>query len=269
MKKVDKQVEINEDISVKDQKIQRLKARDKILLKSEKIRAREKKIRILKLALMVITLFLIIIYFLLRIFFESGSFAISLDQDFSKKSGIIMYENINEKEVKKILKAQTLDFMDNISIDWLPKDLNSLQGGSHNGDNYLAYTFYIENQGVEVIDYWYQIVIDDIIRNVDRAIRVMIYRNDEQIIYAKANSSTGNTERGTKEFYSPNKVLLEERQNFLPGQIDKFTVVVWIEGDDPDCVDELIGGQMKMHMEITEEHVSDERQNPTISNESI
>ena len=40
------------------------------------------------------------------------------------------------------------------------------------------------------------------------------------------------------------------------GQIDKFTVVIWVEGDDPECLDDIIGGEMKMHMEITEESIS-------------
>ena len=39
-----------------------------------------------------------------------------------------------------------------------------------------------------------------------------------------------------------------------PGDIDKFTIVVYLEGDDPECDDSLIGGEMKMHMDITEEH---------------
>ena len=39
-----------------------------------------------------------------------------------------------------------------------------------------------------------------------------------------------------------------------PGKIDKFTVIVYLEGDDPECDDSLIGGEMKMHMDITEEH---------------
>ena len=43
-----------------------------------------------------------------------------------------------------------------------------------------------------------------------------------------------------------------------PGEIDKFTIVIFLEGDDPDCTDELIGGEMKMHMEIIEEHTAPE-----------
>ena len=52
------------------------------------------------------------------------------------------------------------------------------------------------------------------------------------------------------------QVLLEHRTDFKPGEIDKFTIVIYLEGDDPDCIDALIGGDMKMHMDITEEHIA-------------
>jgi hypothetical protein len=41
-------------------------------------------------------------------------------------------------------------------------------------------------------------------------------------------------------------------------QIDKITIVIWLEGDDPECVNAILGGEMKMHMEITEEHTEEE-----------
>lgn len=49
--------------------------------------------------------------------------------------------------------------------------------------------------------------------------------------------------------------MLESRQDFAPGDIDRFTIVIYIEGDDPDCTNALLGGEMKMHMDITEEHI--------------
>ena len=84
----------------------------------------------------------------------------------------------------------------------------------------------------------------------------MIIRNGERTIYAKANENTGEAEEGTETFYSGSEVCVEGRQDFAPGDIDKFTIVIFIEGDDPDCIDELIGGEMKMHMDITEEHIT-------------
>ena len=227
----------------------------KVKLNSKKIHERERKIKTIKIGLLIIVLFLIIIYFILRIVYEAGDFTISLDPQFAQKSGIVMYEKSSEKEDKRILKATKVEFMDNISVKWLPDNLNKVGEGSHNGDNYLAYSFYIENKGSNVINYWYEIKIDDVIKNVDRAIRVMVYKNDEKTIYAKPNENTGEAEPGTTKFYSGEEVLVEGRKEFKPGDIDKFTIVIFIEGDDPDCIDALIGGEMKMHMDITEEHI--------------
>ena len=39
-----------------------------------------------------------------------------------------------------------------------------------------------------------------------------------------------------------------------PGEVVKFTVVLWIEGHDPDCLDQLIGGQLKAEMKINIVH---------------
>lgn len=247
----------NEEITGIQENKKRITAGDKerVTLGSEKLKKREQKIRVIKLSLLIIILFLIIIYFLLRLFYEGGAFTIALDDALERKSGIVMYERINEKDTKKILKVEELEFVDNISIDWLPSNINEEGEGTHNGDNYIAYTFYIENKGAEVINYWYSIKIDDVVKNVDRAIRVMLYRNDEKVVYAKANEYTGNAETGTEKFLSADTIVEKQRTEFKSGDIDKFTIVIWIEGDDPDCVDALIGGMMKMHMDITEEHI--------------
>ena len=230
--------------------------KERIKLKSEKIRNREKKIRLVRRSLLLMMLFLIIIYFLLGIVLESGHFTVTLASEFAQESGLIMYEKISEKNARKILKATKVDFMDNISVKWLPDNLHEVGEGSHNGDKYLAYTFYLENQGSESVNYWYTVVVDDVIKNVDRAIRIMIYRNGEKTIYAKPNEITGEAEIGTEKFHSDVEPVLECRELFKPGEIDKFTIVIYLEGDDRDCVDALIGGEMKMHMDITEEHIS-------------
>ena len=204
---------------------------------------------------------MIILYFILRVVFELGDFTVSLDPQLQEKSGLVMYEKLSEKQNKKILKAEKLEYMDNICVKWLPENLTEAEG-SHNGENYLAYTFYLENQGVDPINYWYKVVSDDVIKNVDKAIRIMIIRNDEKIIYAKANETTGEAEivgdEITTKFYNDKELILKQRENMQPGEIDKFTIVIFLEGDDPDCTDELIGGEMKMHMEITEEHTAPE-----------
>lgn len=228
---------------------------EKSKLGSQKIRDRDKKINNIKLGLIIMILFLIIIYFLLNTFYDAGSFTVSLDPKFAQKSGLIMYES-DANDDKRILKAAKAEFIDNICIKWIPQDINKQGEGSHNGDNYLAYSFYIQNKGSDTINYWYEIIIDDVIKNADDAIRVLVYLNDDQKVYAKANKTTGEAEEDTIKFFSDKEVAVEKRSDFAPGAIDKFTIVVFVEGDDPDCLDNLIGGEMKMHMDIKEEHVA-------------
>ena len=238
--------------------------KERLKLNSDKIRDREMKIKVIKIGLLIMSLFLIIIYFILTIIYETGDFTISLDPNFAQKQGLVMYERQETKEDRRVLKATKVEFMDNISVKWLPENLHELGEGSHNGDNYLAYTFYLENKGSDVINYWYEIVVDDVIKNVDKAIRVMLYRNGEKKLYAKANETTGEAEAGTTKFYSSREVMVEGRKDFKPGDVDKFTIVIFLEGDDPDCIDALIGGEMKMHMDIVEEHISQDKYNQVV-----
>ena len=32
------------------------------------------------------------------------------------------------------------------------------------------------------------------------------------------------------------------------GEVHKYTIVMWLEGDDPDCNDELVGGHLGMEV---------------------
>lgn len=229
-----------------------------VIVTADRIRNREKRRRFLKLSVLLLLLFLIIIYVVLKVTYSEGSFIVTLKDNDSLEAGLAIFESPFDRTPKRWLKAESLQFMDNISIKWLPEDIDSEKyEGSHNGDNYIAYTFYVENQSSDVFNYWYEMVLDDVIKNVDQAARIIIYLNGEKTIYAKGSSLTGNAEEGTTKFRNDedNTIILEQRKGLNPGEIDRITVVVFIEGDDPECVDALIGGEMKMHMNVTEEHI--------------
>ena len=224
-----------------------------VIVKADKIKKRNNIFKILKLGLTILFVVLIFAFIILSVVYKGGKFTISLDSRLANDSKIVIYEDNVIKEAQRKLSARNIEFMDNISIDWIPKDIDNYNG-SHNGENYIAYTFYIENEGEEIINYWYSIIIDDVIKNVDEASRVMIYLNGEKTIYAKLNSYTGKEETDTKAFFDKKTAVLEQRKDFSPGMIDKFTIVIWLEGDDPDCTDNLLGGEIKMHMEIRGEY---------------
>ena len=196
-----------------------------------------------------------IIYLFLYIIYAGGRFTVSLDKNMSNRKNVFLSEDGNVKNKARKLSADTIEYMDNISIKWLPDNIDTEKNGGHNGDNYIAYTFYVINSGKEKVNYWYEIDIDDTIKNVDEAIRIMIYRNGERTVYAKKSKDTGQAEPGTKKFISSKIAVLEQRKNFKPSSKDRYTVVVWIEGDDPECKNDLLGGEIKLHMDFTEEHV--------------
>ena len=136
----------------------------------------------------------------------------------------------------------------------MPPDLHEHEGGSHNGENYLAYTFYIENIGELDTYYYTEIIIDDVIRNVDEAIRLRLFKNDEVFTYAKIGKN-GKPEPNTIAFESDTLIARSRVSNFKPGDRDKYTLVLWLEGNDPDCTDNRLGGEIKIHMEFLSEVV--------------
>ena len=234
-------------------------AKGEIKLTAEKVRRREQRLRILKIILLVIVILLVLLYVVLKLVYEVGSFTVTLDTSYNLEGALVIYENHEQKLCLETLKAEELEYMTNISGSWIPKNIQDGPDGSNNGSNYIAYTFYAENQGKEVINYWRTIIIDDVIKNADEAIRVKVIKDGEETIYAKANKSTGEPETGTVAFEDDNTIMLEKEENFKPGDVHKYTVVIWIEGDDADCVDDIIGGEVKMHMKLTEEHIEQEQ----------
>lgn len=224
-----------------------------VIVTADTIRTRKKKARIAKISLLLLLLFLIVIYIVLQVLYSEGRFTIILDENQQLSSGLTIYESLNDPTPKRKLYAKAIDFMDNISIKWLPSDITEGEG-SHNGENYIAYSFYVENQGTESINYWYSLVVDDVVKNIDVASRVMICVNDVRTVYAKGNK--GNPEKDTEMYREDDDgtIILQERAGLNAKEVDKITIVVWIEGDDPDCTDALLGGELRMHMDITEEH---------------
>ena len=41
-------------------------------------------------------------------------------------------------------------------------------------------------------------------------------------------------------------VFTNTREGIEPGETDKYTIVMWIEGEDPECIDDIRGGYVKL-----------------------
>ena len=215
------------------------------------------KYKALKVATLAVLLFLINLYIVLGVLYKEGGFTVTLDGQEGKKSNLVIYESPTDKSEKAYLKCGDIKFISDISVDWIPANINDEADGTHHGRDYMAYTFYAENVGNETINYWITTQIDEMELEVDNAVRFVLYKNGVQTVYAK-RAANGNPEPGTVPFKDEKTVLLNKVENFKPGDIDKYTLVVFMEGNDPQCKDDLIGGLISMHMTLTEEHIANQ-----------
>ena len=226
--------------------------KSKVKLSASKVKQEKKTNKIFRIVLILIILILLILYFVIGIIYNRGNFSITLDKDLYFESGLMIYDDPEYKVYRNELLAPAPDTFDSMSYKWLPDNLGEEKLGEHNGDNYLAYTFFIENTGDKEVNYTSRVVIEDVIKNVDEAVRIRIYKGNEYVTYAKL-SNTGEPEEDTVPFLEDKLVMEEHVENFAPGDINKYTVVMWIEGTDPDCTDNILGGEFKAYMNFSSE----------------
>ena len=179
---------------------------------------------------------------------KMGNFTINLNRLELYRKGISIADNGDFDGATARLTASTVEDATNISIDDLPEDIDDLDG-SHNGKNYMAYTYYVRNAGKEDLGYKASITLDSCAKGAEKAVRVAVWRNGERVVYA-APAADGNEENGCKNFKSDDVVCTYTEKKFLVGNVDRYTIVIWMEGDDPECVDSIIGGSVEFSMKI-------------------
>ena len=205
--------------------------------------------KVLTTALACLTLLTTIMYLSAALYKNSGSFTVSVDKVEMTKYGLSLSETRDMAYATSHLNAQVSEYMTNIADYQIPANVDMIDG-AHSGSDYLAYTFYLQNGGEKDLSYEYSITISNITNQLDEAIRVRLYINGVPTTYAKTRLDGGGAEPDTTEFYSANVAVKGRTDDFKVGDVTKFTVVVWIEGNDPECVDDRIGGEMKLEMNM-------------------
>lgn len=191
-----------------------------------------------------------VVYTASALYTKYGSFTVTVNKYDASRYALSLSETPQPEAQLSRLNARTAEDITNISAEDLPGDIDSING-EHNSDNYLAYTFYLHNVGENTVTFEYHMFITNVENDVDKAIRVRIYRDGEYTTYARTRSDGQGPEEGCVDFLTADTIVREQVQDFKPGDMVKFTVVMWIEGNDPDCVDDLIGGSLKTDMSIT------------------
>lgn len=246
----------------------------------------------------ILLVILIVLYIMAAFYTGKGEFVVQVEQPMANE-GFILSETPDFKDWKIILRNDAVEDATNINICEIDENVMNIDG-KHNGKDYVAYTFYLKNRTKKEHDYEYTISIKNKDKGVDKATWLMVYHNDEQIIYA-APSKAGHEEcqysrwkfpfvddakdqeyqlstitnenpgyitqktidyhqisdlngiyqLRTVPFESEQIVCKKLRKDIKKNEVDKFTVVIWLEGEDPECVNDIIGGYVEFGMRFS------------------
>lgn len=180
---------------------------------------------------------------------KMGNFTINLNRLELYRRGIAISETGEFEEPTARLTADSVQDATNMTITDLPEDIDSFEGGNHNGKNYMAYTYYLRNAGKEDLDYVARINLTSCAKGAEEAVRVAVWKNGERTVYAEP-AKDGSDEEGCTSFLTHDLVCEYPEENFLVGNVDKYTIVIFMEGEDPECVDAIVGGSVEFTMDI-------------------
>ena len=206
-------------------------------------------IRVLPIAMSIAVVTLALVYTITTMYTKFGSFTVTVNKYDNVAHALTLSETPDFKDMTSRLNAASSQEITNISVTTLPLDLDNING-SHNGDNYMAYTFYCRNAGTEAVTYEYELFIANMTLEIEDAVRIRLYVNGDYEDYAKTRNDGQGAEPGTTEFLTEETILRKEL-HLTPGEYTKFTIVVWLEGDDPECVDTILGGVFKIDMNMS------------------
>ncbi|MCR4726532.1 MAG: hypothetical protein K5753_04865 [Clostridia bacterium] len=189
-------------------------------------------------------------YSFVLLYNRTGRFSVAVDNPDASYS-ITLSESPDFRSRSSRLVCDQQVKITNICGAGLPKNIDNVDG-QHNGDNHLAYTFYCKNVSRTPVAMAYEMTFNNVTNNIDECMRVRLYVNGTPTDYAKTRSDgTGKEDHFCDRPFAGKYVVCRDAIDYvLPEEYVKFTVVIWVEGDDTDCNDSIVNGKIKFDMEI-------------------
>ena len=207
-------------------------------------------LRLEKLHLWLMGMLLVVAVLFIIAFMQEkmGNFTINLNRLELYRKGIAIAADGDFTEPTARLTAYAVQDATNITLEDLPDDIDDIDG-DHNGKNYMAYTYYVRNAGKEDVAYNAMVTLDSCAKGAEDAVRVAVWKNGKRTVYAEP-AKNGQPEEGCVNFVDHDIVCSYTEEEFLVGNVDKYTIVIWMEGEDPECVDDIVGGSVEFSMNI-------------------
>ncbi len=228
--------------------------------------------------------FLLILFLFSIVQYLRGHYTINLSEGMFRE-GFTLSETEDFLQPTTQLFAAPQDNVPCVSISQIPLDIDEIDGEHH--DTYFAYTYYIRNEGESTVNYDWTLDINTETLDASEAVWVMVFEDGEMKIYAhesangreEALPAFGDNTRGysslrikdlapdshqfevvatvgnrnywrviPERFISEQQIAAGKQTNVDPMDIHKYTVVLYLEGDDPECTDEMIGAHLGVEM---------------------
>lgn len=207
-----------------------------------------------------ISLFLACLIVVIALFMgqEAGNFVIEVEGGNQRKS-IQICENLNGSTSSR-LEAPSVSEMTNTTFHRFRDRLDKYKetdGVTIDEDTHIyAYSFYMLNEGAESLKVNATLFYSGVSNNLDKAVRVltMSSTSDSLACYQAPDEQMtdyGNDYPPVSLFLGDGKVYEEEFLSVDPGDIIKYTVLFWLEGNDPDCTDAIRLGKIRFALKLS------------------
>lgn len=187
-----------------------------------------------------------------------GNFIMSLDEDLKERQ-IYMSETEDFLLPTASLQAGAVKGARDITYSMMHIEEAVNNDGNYKDPyfKYVAYTFYVKNMGDETTSLEYETQITVNKNDLDKAIRVMIIsqidgKREDSIYMLPDTEEAVYVDMPECKYFINERLIMRERVDyFFPDQVLKFTVFLWLEGQDPDTTADVLGGQIKLQMKFT------------------
>jgi hypothetical protein len=216
---------------------------------------------------------------------QKGNFSVTLSSELMDLDvELSTSEDFSAPKVR--LLSDVLSEVNAYTIHDMPDNLDE-GSGSHNMDDVMVYTFWVKNSGTQSVDMSWYLVLNASTKNVDKATWLMVYDEDGMLLYSEETDDGGrekiegftnqalyeqckepgqifqSVDDGIYEVsplpYQDNDIVTSaDLPEFAPGEMRKYTVVIWVEGEDYDCDNSLVGGHAGYAFKFVTEGSEDE-----------
>lgn len=243
-----------------------------------------------------LTTFLAVLFIFSLVQRMRGHFTVNLSDGMLEK-GYSLFDNAELRNPTMQLFATPTENAPCVSISQIPVAVTTTDG-QYQADDFFSYTFYLRNDGDLDSSFGWSLDFTSEYKNLRQAARIVLFVDGEMTIYAEKGAD-GEPESlpemsDTRHGYLHIPIMdlaPESRQfqivatnhyinyyrvvpdNFLtdeivasgrmtgvkPNEVHKFTVVLFLEGDDPECTDDLVGGSLGVEMSFHEDGEEESR----------